>query len=168
VAESEVIDLSSEVMKIVVSLAVALCVSGLLFGAILSESVPAFELSYTKNFALGLYRCSVCGAELFRSHDKFASTTRWPSFRAALPGAIATRPDSSYGLDRVEVICARCGTHLGHVFADGALTGDTAPDASLRYCVLSSSLCFSPREVEVVVPDEECERAAHDGAAHGE
>ncbi len=155
-------------MKIVVSIAVALCASGLLFGVILSESAPAFGVSYTKTFAPGEYSCAGCGATLFRSNDKFVSTTRWPSFRAAVPGAVAVRPDQSYGMDRDEVVCARCGTHLGHLFPDGRLTGDTAPDAGDRYCVLSSSLCFSPREVEVVVPDEERERAADDRTRDGQ
>lgn len=155
-------------MKIVVAIAVAVLVSGALFGAVLSESAPAFAVSYATNVEPGAYRCAACGAPLFRSEDKFASTTRWPSFRAAVEGAVATRRDASYGLERVEVLCARCGAHLGHVFPDGRLTGDASPDAKMRYCVLSSSLAFSPRELEVVVPDEERERAADDRAAHGE
>ena len=149
-------------MRFVVPVAVALVVSGALFGAILSESAPAFELSYAKTFAPGVYRCAACQAPLFRSDAKFASTTRWPSFRAAIPGAVERRRDSTYGLDRVEVVCSRCGAHLGHVFPDGRLTGDAAPDACDRYCVLSSSLQFSPGELKVVVPDEERERAADD------
>jgi peptide-methionine (R)-S-oxide reductase len=155
-------------MKLVVPILVALLVSGALFGAILSESAPAFEVSYTTTFAPGIYRCASCGATLFRSEDKFASTERWPAFRAALPGAVATRRDTSEGLDRVEVLCARCGAHLGHVFPDGRLAGDTDPNACMRYCVLSKGLSFSPRNVEVVVPDKERERAADDRAADGE
>jgi peptide-methionine (R)-S-oxide reductase len=130
--------------RIAFSIAVALACSGLLFGAILSESAPAFAPSYAKTFEPGVYRCASCGAELFRSVDKFASTTRWPSFRACVPDSVATREDRSEGLDRVEVLCARCGAHLGHVFADGALAGDTSASAGLRYCVLSSSLRFEP------------------------
>src|SRR4051812_12112509 len=103
------------------AVAVAVVASCALFGLILSESAPAFGVSFAKTSAPGLYRCAACGADLFRSEDKFASTTRWPSFRAAIPGAVATRPDTSYGLDRVEARCARCGAHLGHVFEDGAL-----------------------------------------------
>jgi peptide-methionine (R)-S-oxide reductase len=155
-------------MRFAVPIAVALVASGVLFGAVLSESAPAFAPSYAETFAPGLYRCAACRAPLFRSDAKFASTTRWPSFRAAIPGAVERRRDVSYGLDRVEVVCARCGAHLGHVFPDGRLTGDAAPDACDRYCVLSSSLAFSPRELEVVVPDEERERAADDRAARGE
>ena len=155
-------------MRFVVPILVALVASGALFGAILSESAPAFEVSYAKTTAPGVYRCAACGATLFRSDDKFLSTTRWPSFRAAVPGAVVTRPDASYGLDRVEAVCARCGAHLGHVFPDGALAGDASPEAGLRYCVLSASLAFSPRKMEVVVPDEERERAADDRAADTE
>jgi len=155
-------------MRFALPIAVALVTSGLLFGAILSESAPAFEVSYAETFDPGTYRCAVCRAPLFRSEDKFASTTRWPSFRAALPGAVGLCRDSSYGLDRVEAVCSRCGAHLGHVFPDGRLAGDAAPEARDRYCILSSALSFSPREVKVVVPDEERERAADDGAAHGQ
>jgi peptide-methionine (R)-S-oxide reductase len=154
-------------MRFVVPIAVALVVSGLLFGAILSESAPAFELSYAKTFEPGVYLCASCRAPLFRSDAKFASTTRWPSFRAAIAGAVERRRDSSYGLDRVEIACSRCGAHIGHVFPDGRLTGDGAPDACDRYCALSSSLVFSPGELEVVVPDEERERAADDRTARG-
>jgi len=124
-------------MRFVVPIAVALAVSGLLFGAILSESAPAFDLSYAKTFEQGVYRCAACKAPVFRSDDKFASTTRWPSFRAAIPGAVDERRDTSYGLDRVEVLCARCGAHLGHVFNDAPQT-----PTGLRYCMDSASLNF--------------------------
>jgi peptide-methionine (R)-S-oxide reductase len=135
-------------MRFAIPIAVAFAVTGLLFGAILSESAPAFEVSYAKQFAPGIYRCASCRAPLFRSEDKFASTTRWPSFRATVPGAVTLRRDRSYGLDRVEVVCGACGAHLGHVFPDGAHAGDTAPEACDRYCVLSSSLTFEPRRAE--------------------
>lgn len=131
-------------MRFAIPIAVALVASGLLFGAVLSESAPAFAPSYVETFDPGVYRCRECGATLFRSDDKFHSTTLWPSFRAAVDGAVETRPDDSYGLSRTEVRCARCGAHLGHVFADGPLAGDASPDARLRYCVLSSSLAFEP------------------------
>jgi peptide-methionine (R)-S-oxide reductase len=116
----------------------------LLFAVVVFPTAPAAEVSYTSHFAHGRYACSTCGEVLFSSDDKFKSTTRWPSFRRALGGAVATRPDHAFGLDRVEALCARCGAHLGHVFPDGRLAGDDHPDAGDRYCVLSSSLRFLP------------------------
>ncbi len=83
----------------------------------------------------GRFLCAGCGAELFRAEDKFESGTGWPSFtRAADTRAVASERDSSYGMERVEVHCRRCGGHLGHVFQDGpAPTGE-------RYCINSASL----------------------------
>ena len=131
-------------MRFAVPLAVAFVVSGALFGVILADSAPAFAPSYAKTSAPGRYRCAVCGAELFRSEDKFVSTTRWPSFRTSVAAAVRSLPDHSEGLDRTEVRCARCDAHLGHVFSDGRLAGDESPDANLRFCILSSSLAFEP------------------------
>jgi peptide-methionine (R)-S-oxide reductase len=70
----------------------------------------------------GMFRCAGCGAELFASAAKYDSGTGWPSFDQALPGAVATTVDRSYGMVRTEVHCARCGGHLGHVFPDGPPT----------------------------------------------
>jgi peptide-methionine (R)-S-oxide reductase len=91
----------------------------------------------------GLFRCAACGAELFRSDDKFDSGSGWPSFtKAAADGVINEHEDRTFGMRRTEVTCARCGGHLGHVFPDGpAPTGD-------RYCINSLSLEFDPEKSE--------------------
>ncbi len=86
----------------------------------------------------GAFKCAGCGAPLFSSDAKFESGSGWPSFWQPLPGAIATTVDRSYGITRVEVHCAACGGHLGHVFPDGPLpTGE-------RYCMNGIALQFEP------------------------
>jgi peptide-methionine (R)-S-oxide reductase len=89
------------------------------------------------NHAHGLYRCAGCGLDLFRSEDKFESGTGWPSFtRPIAPENVATRPDNSLFSHRTEVLCPRCGGHLGHVFDDGP------KPTGLRYCMNSAALQF--------------------------
>ena len=95
---------------------------------------------YTDNHREGVYACRACGAELFRSTEKFDSHCGWPSFFSPLAGdAVIERDDSELGMHRVEVVCARCHSHLGHVFSGEGYQTPT----DLRYCINSISMTFS-------------------------
>ncbi|MBP9855728.1 MAG: peptide-methionine (R)-S-oxide reductase MsrB [Candidatus Pacebacteria bacterium] len=82
----------------------------------------------------GTYNCVACGNPLFNSEAKFDSGTGWPSFDQALPGAVESIEDTSHGMHRTEVVCARCRSHLGHVFPDGPTS------TGQRYCL--NSVCL--------------------------
>jgi len=96
----------------------------------------AFTGEYNDHKGDGTYHCRACNAPLYSSKTKFDSRTGWPSFYDAIPDRVATRPDKSHGMDRTEIICAHCESHLGHVFNDGP------PPTGLRHCANSLSLVF--------------------------
>jgi peptide-methionine (R)-S-oxide reductase len=97
---------------------------------------PKFSGEYLGKDDDGIYRCAGCGAELFDSETKFDSNSGWPSFYEAKDGSVELNEDRSHGMVRTEVVCGRCGGHLGHVFEDGP------EPTGKRFCMNSVSLEF--------------------------
>jgi len=108
--------------------------------AVLREAVtePAFSSPLLKEHRRGTFVCAGCANPLFNAATKFESGTGWPSFWQVLPRATVSRPDHTLMMERTEVLCARCGGHLGHVFDDGP------KPTGLRYCMNGLALNFRP------------------------
>ena len=103
---------------------------------------PPGSGKFLLNEEKGVYTCAACGNELFTSDMKFDSHCGWPSFDREIPGGkIETHRDVSFGMIRKEIVCNRCGSHLGHLFDDGPT------ETGLRYCVNSLSLDFKKKEL---------------------
>lgn len=102
---------------------------------------PAFSGRPIHAGSDGKYNCKACGAPLFDEKAKFESGTGWPSFDDCFPGAVVEKVDNSYGMKRIEISCAQCGSHLGHVFDDGPTS------TGKRYC--TNSVCFKQQYLYV-------------------
>ncbi|WP_310557532.1 peptide-methionine (R)-S-oxide reductase MsrB [Flavobacterium sp.] len=102
---------------------------------------PSFSGKYYNHFEKGYYACVACEKPLFTSNAKFNSECGWPSFDQAIKGSVIYKTDSTFGMQRTEVICANCGGHLGHVFDDGP-----AETTGKRFCTNSVSIIFVPKK----------------------
>lgn len=100
-----------------------------------------FTGKFYKNFEKGMYVCGACGQELFSSDTKFDSDCGWPSFDRSLRGNVELKEDNSFGMQRTEVLCSNCGSHLGHVFDDGP-----RETTGKRFCINSISLDFKTQK----------------------
>jgi peptide-methionine (R)-S-oxide reductase len=102
-----------------------------------------FSGKFVQEKKSGTYRCAACNNALFSSGTKFDSGTGWPSFDEALPGAVTLQEDESHGMRRIEAVCTRCSSHLGHLFSDGPTK------SGKRYCI--NSVCLDLESGETTV-----------------
>lgn len=100
----------------------------------------AFSGQYNDFNSPGIFHCAACNNPIFDSSHKFSSCCGWPSFDQAIPEHVKFIPDNSHGMQRMEVVCAQCGSHLGHIFTDGpSTTGE-------RFCINSLAMNFHPKD----------------------